>query len=256
MANQLDVLPHKWDTKVRLGGIAGHALVYILGHDSELSTSRVTLSPGESSVDISQSAIHATPATVLVSSASTADAAAGVGLHTLLLQGLSSSGVQQEETITLTGQTAVTSSNTYSSINGMVGKTAGSSNKNSGIVYAGSGSITAGVPAVRMFAMESGLNKGFTSYYTVPAAKSAIFRSIVITMSIAGKIGEVYIDTSADGVLWVTEMVVSVESTGPIKLDTIAIPVSAADTHIRVSASSAGSPTNITMALALELIDD
>jgi hypothetical protein len=90
-----------------------------------------------------------TPATVKIASASAADDAAGTGMRTLMLIGCDTSGRIQYETITLTGNTAVTSAKLYRLIYAMYGLTFGSSGCNEGIVYCANNAstFTAGVPS-------------------------------------------------------------------------------------------------------------
>ena len=124
-----------YNLEVLRGNVSGHTMYPIIGHDESLSTTKIVIHPTGVTINIDQSSIDATPATVKISSTSNNDAAAGTGLQTATLFGLDSSGDIQTETISdINGQTGSTSANTYSAIYGLVGLTAGSLNFNDGTV--------------------------------------------------------------------------------------------------------------------------
>lgn len=139
----------------------------------------------------------------------------------------------------------------------MRGLTWGSGAVNDGIVYTGSGSVTAGVPAVIMEAMEAGLNNALTAYYVVPASKTLYLREFsVLSEASANRTIDVYVCTSADGVNWITEAVFptisGVDFQGPVK----ATPGIVAGTHVKIAAQASGANTDISVILACELVDD
>ena len=85
-----------------------------------------------------------------VSSSSTSDTSAGTGARTVELFGLDANYDEISETITLNGQTAVNTTNEFLRINRMVVKSAGTGGQNAGVIYAGTGTVTTGVPANNM----------------------------------------------------------------------------------------------------------
>ena len=87
-------------------------------------------------------------ATLTISSSSGLDSSAGVGARTLLVEGLDASFEVISEQVTMNGQTGVTLSNSYIAVNRITILTAGTREVNQGTIYAGSGTVTAGVPAV------------------------------------------------------------------------------------------------------------
>lgn len=247
-----------YNVEVRAGNVPGHAMVSIVGHDGAISTTRVTVSPNLITNNIDQSAITTTPATVGVASTdNTADAVAGTGLLTLLLIGLDSSGNAQTETITMTGQTAAISANTYSAITGWRALTTGTGNANAGTIWVGTGTFTAGVPAVRLFAGDIGFNKGMTAYYVVPLAKTLYLTAFTATIASSTKDVEFFVETSADGAQWITENAFGLESGAVFPAAKIrASPGLVAGTHVRIEALSSAASTDVTAILAGELIDD
>lgn len=109
-------------------------------------------------------------ATVLkVSSSSTADDSAGTGARTVQLFGLDANYDEINETVTLDGQTAVNTTKSYLRINRMIVRSAGSGATNAGVIYAGTGTVTAGVPANKYatIAVEDG--QSLMALWTVPA---------------------------------------------------------------------------------------
>jgi len=94
-----------------------------------------------------------------VSSSSTADDSAGTGARTVQLYGLDANYNEINETVTLDGQTAVNTTNSFLRINRMVVRSAGTGEKNAGVIYAGAGTVTAGVPANKYATIAIGDNQ-------------------------------------------------------------------------------------------------
>jgi hypothetical protein len=115
-----------------------------------------------------------TSASVLkVSSSSTDDSSAGTGAQTIQIQGLNAAYEPVTETVTLDGQTPVNTTNSYIRVNKMIVLTAGSGGTSAGFIYAGTGDVTDGVPAV--IVNQTGLlaNETESAFYTVPAGYTA-----------------------------------------------------------------------------------
>src|SRR6056300_692682 len=111
-------------------------------------------------------------ATVLkVSSSNTADAAAGTGARTVELFGLDADYNEINETVTLNGQTAVNTIKEYLRINRMIIRSAGTGGQNAGIIYAGTGTVTTGVPANKYATINGiqGSNQSLMSLWTIPS---------------------------------------------------------------------------------------
>lgn len=121
-------------------------------------------------------------ATILkVSSSNTNDASAGTGARTVQLNGLDSNYDEISETITLNGQTAVNTTNEYIRINRMIVKTAGTGDQNAGVIYAGTGTVTAGVPANKYATIAIGDNQTLMALWTVPRNHTAYIYNLQLS---------------------------------------------------------------------------
>ena len=143
-------------------------------------------------------AIDAAAGQVTVSSDSAQDAAAGTGAATVQIYGISSAdGTDQNEIITLTGQTPVTSTLSYSRVFRMICRTAGSASttlENAGTIYAGTGTVTNGKPLIVWALVSPARNQTLQAVWTVPAGKT--FYMTDALFSVAGSKG-------AEGVMMV-----------------------------------------------------
>ncbi len=119
---------------------------------------------------------YLTSATVLkVSSSSTDDTSAGTGARTVQLYGLDGDYNEINEVVTLNGQTAVNTTQSFLRIYRMIVRSAGTGEQNAGIIYAGTGTVTSGVPA-NVYASINGIagsNQSLMSLWTVPAGHTA-----------------------------------------------------------------------------------
>lgn len=242
--------------EILAGNVAGYAMVAIGVEIETLTTTRITLSPNLTTELIDQSGLHSSAATVDVASDDANDTSAGTGLRTALLIGLDSSGVAQTETITMNGQTEVTSANTYSAINGFRALTAGSGNGNAGNIYIGNGTFTAGVPTTIYSTAEIGHNKTLTGYYTVPTGKTLFLRRFIMTMVGSNKEAKIHIETSSDGILWITEIEFGLESGPPIEGEIIGAPGIPGASHLRLTGLAGGASTELSIVLGSFLLDD
>lgn len=103
--------------------------------------------------------------TVEVFSSDAADDSAGTGARTLSVIGLDSSWVEQAETVTLDGVTAVDTANTYIRLFRVIVLTAGSGGSNAGTITVRQKTTTANVFCV----VQIGYNQSMVAAYTVPA---------------------------------------------------------------------------------------
>lgn len=125
---------------------------------------------------------YLTSASVLkVSSSSANDTSAGTGARTVQLYGLDADYSEINETVTLSGQTAVNTTNEFLRINRMVVRSAGSGGENAGVVYAGTGTVTAGVPANKYATVAAGDNQTLMALWTVPAGYTAYLYQTHVT---------------------------------------------------------------------------
>ena len=121
--------------------------------------------------------------TMTVSSSDANDTSAGTGARTIQIAGLDASYNEVSETITMNGQTPVTTSNSYLRMNRAIVLTAGSGGVNAGIIYVGTGTVTSGVPANVYTTINGfGLNQSLQAFWTVPAGYTAyIYQSNIST---------------------------------------------------------------------------
>lgn len=241
------------------GLVPGHARINIRGHDDTVPNGGpFGLSPsfGNGSYLFDQSVITATAAVVgVASSDNTADTGGGTGALTVRVSGLNASGDAQSNDVTLTGTTAANTASTFSAVTLVQVLTTGSGNANAGIIWVGTGTFTAGIPAVRMLSIKIGYNTSHSAYYVVPNAKTFYARHFLATVASSNKDVEVLIETSTDGAQWYIQAPFGLEA-GDFTTEIIALPAFVAGTHIKLVASGSAASTVVTASLAGELVDD
>lgn len=245
-----------YNLEVLKGNIVSSVMVSINAHNDSATTTRVVVTPDVTTENIDQSGLHSVAATVDIASTSTDDTSAGSGLRTLLLIGLDTNDNIQSETISLNGQTEVTSSNTYSAIHGFRGLTAGAGNTSAGTIWAGNGVFTSGVPATKYCSADAGHNKSLCGYYSVPAGKTLFLRQLTMTMVGSGKEADIHIESSSDGIFWITENLFGIESGVDFQGNIIAVPGIVSGNHIRINAEAGAMGTELTIILGAELVND
>jgi len=163
---------------VAQGQIAYHEHIYKFGQNSVVGDSVETI--------WQQGGLYSYPpsaTTMTVSSSNTNDTSAGTGARTVQILGLDGDYNEISETITLNGQTAVTTTNSFLRVNRAIVLTAGSGEANAGIIYVGTGTVTTGVPAnVYTTINGDGTNQSLQAFWTVPANYNAyIYQTNVST---------------------------------------------------------------------------
>lgn len=150
--------------QVSRGQIQGHSTVIVFGYNPDVDTSEESVWPDGGTIP------HPTVASVLkISSSSTDDTSNGTGARTVFIEGLDGNYAVVSETVTLNGQTAVNTTNSYLYINSFYVVTVGSGGANAGNINAGTGTVTLGVPAVLYDIIAVGYNQRTTAHYCVPA---------------------------------------------------------------------------------------
>ena len=167
-----------FELQVSQGQIAYHEHIYKFGQNSVVGDSVETI--------WQQGGLYSYPpsaTTMTVSSSNTNDTSAGTGARTVLISGLDGDYNEISETITLNGQTAVTTTNSFLRVNRAIVLTAGSGGANAGIIYVGTGTVTTGVPAnVYTTINGDGTNQSLQAFWTVPANYDAyIYQTNVST---------------------------------------------------------------------------
>jgi len=152
-----------FELQVARGQIQAHSVVTIAGYNSDVDTAWEMITP------VGNLSYPAAALQMTVSSADADDTSAGTGARTVLITGLDANYAVISETVTMNGQTAVTTTNSFLRINAMLVTTAGTSLANEGIIYIGSGTVTSGVPATIYNVIAAGFNNATSSQYTIPA---------------------------------------------------------------------------------------
>ena len=166
-----------FELQVARGQISWHKRLFQFGTNLAVGTSFSTLWPGGGTLYT-----YPTSATVLkISSASASDTAAGTGARTVIVYGLDANYNEISEIVTLDGQTAVNTVNSYLRFHEMMVLTAGSGGTAAGILYAGVGVVTSGVPATIYGYVPVGYNVSEQAFWTVPAGYTAYITSCTWT---------------------------------------------------------------------------
>jgi hypothetical protein len=150
--------------QVAEGAVGFHSVLHIFGFNADIDTGvEEAIWPAGGPIPYLSS-----PVAMKVSSSSANDAAAGTGARTVFIKGINGTGSETSETITLNGQTEVVTTNTYSFIQQVTVMTVGSGGKNAGNIYVGTGTVTAGVPAVVYGIAATGENNSLTGAWVCP----------------------------------------------------------------------------------------
>jgi hypothetical protein len=146
------------------GQITGHKNLFKFGNNADVNGSLETV--------WSYGGLYSYPpaATVmLVSSSSADDTALGTGARTISVQGLDADYNEISETITLNGQTQVSTTLSFIRAFRSFVITAGSGNTAAGTIYVGVGVAVAGVPPTVSAERPLGENQTTMALWTVPA---------------------------------------------------------------------------------------
>jgi hypothetical protein len=157
-----------FELQVARGQISWHRSIVVFGYNADVDTSVETVWPHGGILTFPSTAIQ-----LSVSSGNANDTANGTGARTVYLEGLDANHNVISETVTLNGQTAVTTTNSYLHINNCYVLTAGSGDSAAGTIYFGTGTVTAGVPATVYDVIQFDYNSRITGSYTVPAGYTA-----------------------------------------------------------------------------------
>jgi len=194
-----------FDIQVARGQISWHRSVIIFGYNPDVDTSEETVWPDGGVV------LHGQAASILkVSSSSASDGSLGVGARTILISGLDASFNEISETVTLDGTTAIDTVKTYIAINDITVESVGSTGHNVGDINIGTGTVTAGVPAVLWDLIGATNNQRTTGHYTIPAGYTGYMAQGMFS------VGQVSGSTSVTGKLKVTDNVANISRVGAI----------------------------------------
>jgi hypothetical protein len=161
-----------FELQVARNQITGHSNVLVSGTLPTLGTTQATV--------WNRGGIYVYPTVagiMSVSSTSANDTAAGTGARAVIVQGLDGNYNQVQETVTLNGQTGVNTANSFLRVTHMYVVEAGTGLAAAGTISVGTGTITAGVPAVVYlnYLAQSGAT---SAIWTVPAGYTAYITAI------------------------------------------------------------------------------
>lgn len=154
-----------FELQVGEGAVAYHSVLHIFGYNADVdSAAEEAIWPAGGLIPYLSS-----PVAMKVSSSDANDTAAGTGARTVYIKGINGTGSETDEIVTLNGQTEVNTAHTYTFIQQVTVMTVGSGGKNAGNIYVGTGTVTAGVPAVVYGIAATGENNSLTGAWVCPA---------------------------------------------------------------------------------------
>ena len=246
-------LTEPFNLQVARGQIAYHESIYKFGNNPEVADSIETIWP--------QGGLYSylSAATVLtVSSGSTDDTSAGTGARTVELFGLDGDYNEISEVVTLNGQTAVNTTQSYLRINRMIVRSAGSGGANAGIIYAGTGTVTTGVPAnIYATINGDGTNQTLMALWTVPAGYTGYLMQYDVsngTTSNTPAVCKLLLVARPQGEVFQSKDVKSL-TTGMHIENTLVVPIKFAEkTDIEARAVSSSNSVTFDISAAFEII--
>jgi hypothetical protein len=153
-----------FELQVARGQVDGHNALFKFGINGDVGTSIETVWAQGGTY------VYPAAATVMkISSSSANDASAGTGARTIAIFGLDANYNKINETVALNGQTEVNTTNSFLRIFRMYVVTAGSGATAAGTIYAGTGTVTSGVPANIYGMITLTANQTQMAFWTVPA---------------------------------------------------------------------------------------
>jgi hypothetical protein len=167
-----------FDLQVLRGQVDGHTAIFVSGYNTSVGTSYETI--------WSESTVYSYPASASVmeiSSSSASDTAAGTGARTVTIYGLDGNYNQINETVSLNGQTAVNTINSFLRVLHLTVNTAGSGGAAAGTIYAGTGAVTTGKPAnvYNAYTADGGAT---ACIYTIPAGYTGYIFDFLVSSGI------------------------------------------------------------------------
>ena len=242
-----------FELQVSRGQVAYHESLYKFGNNAAVSNSIETI--------WQQGGLYSylSAASVLkVSSSSANDTSAGTGARTVELFGLDGDYNEINEVVILNGQTAVNTTLSYLRINRMIVRSAGSGGANAGIIYAGTGTVTTGVPAnIYATINGDGSNQTLMALWTVPAGYTAYLMQYDVsngTTSNTPAVCKMTLVARPHGEVFQSKDVKSL-TTGMHIENTLVVPIKFTEkTDIEVRAVSSSNSVTFDISAALEII--
>jgi hypothetical protein len=165
-----------FELQVARNQVDGHKTLFKFGINGDVGTSVETV--------WAQGGTYVYPASATVmkiSSSSADDTSAGTGARTIAIFGLDADYNEISESVLLDGQTAVNTGNSYLRISRIYVTTAGSGATAVGTIYAGTGTVTSGVPANIYGMVAIGANQTQMAFWTVPAGYTLYLMGVFYT---------------------------------------------------------------------------
>ncbi len=242
-----------FELQVARGQVAWHYPLFKFGNNTAVGNSLETI--------WAEGGLYSylTSATVLkVSSSSTDDTSAGTGARTVQLYGLDGDYNEITEIVTLNGQTAVNTTQSFLRINRLIVRSAGSGGANAGIIYAGTGTVTTGVPAnIYATINGDGTNQTLMALWTIPAGYTGYLMQYDVsngTTSNTPAVCKLLLVARPYGEVFQTKDIKSL-TTGMHIENTLIIPVEFAEkTDIEVRAVSSSNSVTFDISAAFEII--
>lgn len=232
---------------IQLGVVSGYSMERKFGFAPAIPTTTASVYP--------ENDIYTYPAaatTMTVSSSDANDTSAGTGAQTVKVTGLNATYDEISETITMNGQTGVTTSLSYLRVHRMQAVTAGSGETNAGNIYMGTGAITAGKPAVVHGEIIAGEGQTLQAIYCVPNAKTAYVVEASISVG-TGKAftGGFYVRAFGEDVFQIKQKIILSESATGIKVNYFSISQKS-DTEFRGSVDTGTAAVSASYAMILK----
>jgi len=146
--------------QISAGRVKDTSHINKFGYNSAVGTSYETVT------DLGTNNLPSSAAVVSIVSASTADTSAGTGARTVEIQGLDANYIEKTETVTMNGQSAVTTTATFIRVFRMRVASAGTGEVNAG-------NITASISSSDVARISANEGQTLMAVYTVPANKTA-----------------------------------------------------------------------------------
>ena len=156
--------------------IPGWEVSHKFGHNTAVGTSFLDID----AVPVDWSAWTA-DSVVKITSASTADDVGSTGATSVIVYGFNFAGDKVQETVAMDGRTTVLTTALFYRIYRLRVIAAGSGGTNAGIIYAGTGTVTTGVPATVYYSIPIGYGQSMGTHAHVPFGHKAYIMSVHAT---------------------------------------------------------------------------
>jgi len=157
--------------EIAKGNVPGHSLVGFEGIDENVGTTEYVI--WEENIEY----VYPVAATLMnISSSSVNDTLGGSGAWNVTINGLDANYTEISETVTLNGQTPVSTTQQFFRVNRMVIHSVGAAGGNVGTIYIGVGAVVAGKPVTIYNEITPGWGISSTAIYTVPDGYTAYLK--------------------------------------------------------------------------------